>query len=70
MILSARYVHRPREHHWCDWCGTLESHIRLYGRAHDCDPMSMLRLHPTERCCPNLSGDVKIAAAIAQGEPS
>lgn len=64
--LSARYVRRPRRVYYCDWCERPISgpYIRLYGMA-DREPPWTLRLHPTERCCPNLSGDAKIAAALA-----
>lgn len=66
--LSARYVKQPRHIYNCDNCGRLimAEHIRLYGMGEREKPWT-LRLHATERCCPNHSGDPKIAAALAKG---
>jgi hypothetical protein len=66
--LSARYVKRPRKRYVCDWCEKAISgpYIRLYGRAHDCDPMNTLRLHPAEPCCSSGTRDPKVAAALAK----
>lgn len=67
MTLSARFVRRPQRRHVCDACErTIDGpYIRLYGMA-DTEAPWTLRLHPTDRCCPNISGDPKIAAALAQ----
>jgi hypothetical protein len=66
--LSARYVKRPRARYDCAAClrAIDGPYIRLYGMADRERPWT-LRLHPTERCCPNVSGDAKIAAALAVG---
>lgn len=70
MILTARYVRRGRLHRVCDWCERVLSgaHIYLYGAPDPTDRPSALRLHPTERCCPNHNGDPKVAAALAAAE--
>ena len=67
--LSARYVRQPRQLHYCDNCERPISgpYIRLYGMA-DREPPWTLRLHA--RCCPNLGGDVKIAAALERAKES
>lgn len=66
--ISARYTKRPRARYTCDNCNRpIEGpYIRLYGMA-DREAPWTLRLHPTDQCCPNLSNDEKIAAALAKG---
>ncbi len=70
-IIAARYVHRPRIARRCDDCGRrLGPHIYLYGRAHDTDPPSAMRL-----CASHLDAMThhkamthpKIVAALAEG---
>jgi hypothetical protein len=64
--LDARYVRHPRALYYCDHCSRpLGSYLRLYGMA-DREPPWTLRLHIG--CCPNLSGDPKIAAALTKAE--
>lgn len=70
MILTARHVKRPRQHWICDWCERpiAGPHIYLYGAPDTTDRPSAMRLHV--ECCPNHSGDTKIAAAKGCSEPS
>ena len=67
-MLSARYVRQPRKRYICDWCKRpiAGPYIRLYGNGMDNDPMSTLRLHPADPCCPAESRDPKVRDAMAQ----
>jgi hypothetical protein len=62
MVLSARYVHRPRYARRCDGCGRrLGPHLYLYGRAHETERPYPLRL--CLACC--TGNEPKVAAALA-----
>lgn len=65
MILTARYVRRPRKRWVCDWCERLivGACIYLYGAPDPTDRPLATRLHVG--CCPNHNGDPKVAAALA-----
>ena len=66
MILSARYVRRPRRSYICDWCARpLEAHIYLYGAAEREKPWG-LRLHIG--CLASDRSNPKLAAALKQAE--
>lgn len=69
MILSARYVHSPRYARRCDECGKrLGPHVRLYGNAHDTDPLMTLRFCPTRINPTSAAREPKIAAALVEAE--
>lgn len=72
MILSARFVRRPRRTYRCDWCERpiTGPYIRLYGSA-EREPPWTLRLHPTGSCRPgNGEQSPKLAAALKAADES
>ena len=66
LIISARYVRRPRKSFVCDECGKrLKAHIRLYGRSDIGNRPEALR-----SCVEHLANqrDAKIVAALEEAQ--
>lgn len=66
MILSARYIKKPRRQYLCDWCGHYieKGYIYLYGGARDIFPRPIAGRYCPDLECVRGKGEPKIKAAL------